>query len=173
MWDGTPRAQQIKHAHSDFNPPIPCGMGLQHCRMLLEPCEFQSTHPVWDGTGALSRAPCAISDFNPPIPCGMGRRAVLQQARQSTISIHPSRVGWDCAVLSLVRVAGISIHPSRVGWDLTSASVGRRGYPFQSTHPVWDGTQVTRQRQHHAAISIHPSRVGWDSDRSLVKPLVV
>ena len=39
-------------------------------------------------------------------------------------------------------------------------------YPFQSTHPVWDGTKggVTITRDGY--ISIHPSRVGWDITRS-------
>ena len=80
-----------------------------------------------------------------------------------TISIHPSRVGWDC-------------------WPPHRAFIFRR---FQSTHPVWDGTAAAKplgrwmmyfnppipcgmgQRAADlkisvAVISIHPSRVGWD-----------
>ena len=33
---------------------------------------------------------------------------------------------------------------------------------FQSTHPVWGGTDAIEERLRALAISIHPPRVGWD-----------
>ena len=48
-------------------------------------------------------------------------------------------------------------------WDGTSAkSPSARSYPFQSTHPVWDGTPAGGSLRASPQISIHPSRVGWD-----------
>ena len=102
----------------NFNPPIPCGMGL-HC-----------VH--------LSSLP--FHHFNPPIPCGMGQAFRLVLALGRSISIHPSRVGWDDKPVQ-----------SRV--DVIE---------FQSTHPVWDGTLPGLYRLPQGNISIHPSRVGWD-----------
>ena len=125
--------------------------------------------------------------FNPPIPCGMGRCAPLGSDWSGAISIHPSRVGWDTAVILRTN----------------------QSHLFQSTHPVWDGTgsqnlsePITKNfnppipcgmgpydTNVHACprdfnppipcgmglepqpaalikrtISIHPSRVGWDQD---------
>ena len=34
----------------NFNPPIPCGMGLPPQGQKQTAAGFQSTHPVWDGT---------------------------------------------------------------------------------------------------------------------------
>ena len=84
------------------------------------------------------------------------------------ISIHPSRVGWDCRATACRTHQKISIHPSRVGWDQRAAQykvVSRYFNPpipcgmghvnlrhhaillqFQSTHPVWDGTDAYIQR---------------------------
>ncbi len=59
-----------------FNPPIPCGMGLND-RIIYHKFNIH---------------------FNPPIPCGMGlfRHVTIRASRR--ISIHPSRVGWDAQV---------------------------------------------------------------------------
>ena len=127
-------------------------------------------------------------NFNPPIPCGMGRSDGSAISVDVSISIHPSRVGWDplresntpdrpefqsthpvwdgtMRHLVIGSRHGISIHPSRVGWDLTTCGIRSRSLnfnppipcgmgricdrngidwqKFQSTHPVWDGTQHT------------------------------
>ena len=124
---------------------------------------FQSTHPVWDGTYILDPDMDMIEHFNPPIPCGMGRHVRNKLSTHTAISIHPSRVGWDCNTagccwshvnfnppipcgmgleLSQEHRARylISIHPSRVGWDGVPFYSKQGNPPFQSTHPVWDGT---------------------------------
>ena len=71
-WDcgKTPRSSR----RPDFNPPIPCGMGLSDPASVLTNAVFQSTHPVWDGT----------------LPSDTTKT-------DTAISIHPSRVGWDAA----------------------------------------------------------------------------
>ena len=114
-WDRRHRRQRRKSA--DFNPPIPCGMGLYLAEVASGFFQFQSTHPVWDGTRALHR-----------------------WIYFSSISIHPSRVGWDIVVIRRVVGVVISIHPSRVGWDYSNVSSSFQKCEFQSTHPVWDGT---------------------------------
>ena len=93
-------------------------MGGNELFITLPYTEFQSTHPVWDGTAAAQGY------------------TVVQ-----TISIHPSRVGWD---------------PPRSGIYSSRSE-------FQSTHPVWDGTLLMEFTTNGGGISIHPSRVGWDA----------
>ena len=101
------------------------------------------------------------------------------------ISIHPSRVGWDRTKKGGRRNVAISIHPSRVGWDSVQVRASLTRRRFQSTHPVWDGTENPCCCPFHGRyfnppipcgmglhtldvigqkllISIHPSRVGWD-----------
>ena len=60
----------------------------------------------------------------------------------------------------------ISIHPSRVGWDIMDDVRSVVHQLFQSTHPVWDGTQAYEGFEGVIGISIHPSRVGWDFNKS-------
>ena len=79
----------------NFNPPIPCGMGRGGETSWTLDDVFQSTHPVWDGTSLDSDKKYLHLYFNPPIPCGMGRAHSPQVCTGITISIHPSRVGWD------------------------------------------------------------------------------
>ncbi len=147
---------------TDFNPPIPCGMGRTRICLSSSYQRFQSTHPVWDGTitsnahaqvHRISIHPSRVGwdqnhvdvffdglHFNPPIPCGMGPAEPLVSFCAFHISIHPSRVGWDCP----------------------SSSRANRVKLFQSTHPVWDGTAHLVLNEIIIGISIHPSRVGWD-----------
>ena len=150
---------------SNFNPPIPCGMG-----------------PSWRESEGEP------SDFNPPIPCGMGPGEVFSIADVRNISIHPSRVGWDVkfAIGILILMLFQSTHPV---WDGTRhknfPAFSKRNFnppipcgmgpgccgtsltstTFQSTHPVWDGTELALWDYDALAISIHPSRVGWDGTR--------
>ena len=72
VWDGTSDRGDAQKPWKNFNPPIPCGMGLKSASGILILMLFQSTHPVWDGTS--------------------GRSFLLGK---KNISIHPSRVGWD------------------------------------------------------------------------------
>ena len=47
---------------------------------------------------------------------------------------------------------------------LKSRNISNLLQRFQSTHPVWDGTDRSRGQPRYSWISIHPSRVGWDVD---------
>ena len=127
-----------------FNPPIPCGMGPSRIATLEFVDKFQSTHPVWDGTVVAARQPLYLD-----------------------ISIHPSRVGWDDALRGKLWVGSISIHPSRVGWDPALRGLGSR--PQISIHPSrvgWDSYPSSLFP--FLQISIHPSRVGWDSKKYMI-----
>ena len=135
-----PYFKSARNRRSDFNPPIPCGMGPAYHTAAITASQFQSTHPVWDGTLSPARSPTPRRYFNPPIPCGMGPAATSRPDAHISISIHPSRVGWDQATVPLPLPATI----------------------FQSTHPVWDGTTESIAVVLRGLISIHPSRVGWD-----------
>ena len=140
VWDGTAAAKPLGRSMMYFNPPIPCGMGPLILRALviaaaisIHPSRvgwdsarpiaapnnvlFQSTHPVWDGTGY---------DI-----CGWyGER----------ISIHPSRVGWDCSGSRIYSHADDFNPPIPCGMGPAARSARHCARAFQSTHPVWDGT---------------------------------
>ena len=129
-------------------------------------CDLEiSTHPPrvgWDSGSPSWRA--LLWYFNPPTPCGVGRKGRCWLKRPiATISIHPPRVGWDAAANGEGCEGYISIHPPRVGWDLRFCSSVIAGDRFQSTHPVWGGTDGCSHGSSGRAISIHPPRVGWDS----------
>ena len=137
------------------------------------------------GLRGTNRSQWPDSDFNPPIPCGMGLGGHNGAVQVASISIHPSRVGWDRrnhqrkttatifqsthpvwdgtpSSTSARNDNDISIHPSRVGWDQCDQRRALQSHLFQSTHPVWDGTPLLACSRSLAHISIHPSRVGWD-----------
>ena len=182
-WD--PLDTDKKYLSVHFNPPIPCGMGPRQPAHAEKNPRFQSTHPVWDGTTLPSGLlKCALFQSTHPVWDGTYLHhpdPALQEQFQSThpvwdgtvdpawlagyasISIHPSRVGWDshdkerrfahgyfnppipCGMglvckQSVFNIFVISIHPSRVGWDSLSNVSVISCCRFQSTHPVWDGT---------------------------------
>ena len=79
---------------------------------------FQSTLPVWGGTDRASVSGSNSACFNPPSPCGEGQ------------NVKPGPV---------VRLR-VSIHPPRVGRDNDKATQDALHKQFQSTLPVWGGT---------------------------------
>ena len=137
-------------------------MGRARRRDTRSATRFQSTHPVWDGTdfpGVLQ----AVYKFQSTHPVWDGTIPAMIACNASSISIHPSRVGWDalhtypdpsyihfnppipCGMgpgqgFSRGFTESISIHPSRVGWDQWLVVSRLKKDRFQSTHPVWDGT---------------------------------
>ena len=129
----------------NFNPPIPCGMGLRSDSSVPEFPNFNPPIPCGMGhRQAPNKRPTA--DINPPIPCGMGLKPQRIADAIDDISIHPSRVGWDNRYASSKAQGNISIHPSRVGWDPTASPPAKAQPTFQSTHPVWDGTDALQHR---------------------------
>ena len=79
-----------------------------------------------------------------------------------SISIHPPRVGRDQGTRNCRGGRVISIHPPRVGRDTTPAISAMQSSIFQSTLPVWGGTETTWKELRDDIISIHPPRVGRD-----------
>ena len=73
-----PRAgwDRIRDGHTrlvqDFNPPTPCGVGLQFLQRFL-PQSSISIHPPragWDWAACITSR--SHLNFNPPTPCGVG-----------------------------------------------------------------------------------------------------
>ncbi len=149
-----------------------------------------SIHPPlvgWDFSGITGFAPQA--DFNPPTPCGVGPPCHGKSGNGHRISIHPPLVGWDSPPWPVSRPQAISIHPPLVGWDFQLRNWQRRKNRFQSTHPLWGGTDISgnsgddakfqsthplwggtyrsSRRTRDTHISIHPPLVGWDMNASM------
>ena len=164
---------------------------------------------MWGGTPSDKPKNKRQRHFNPPSPCGEGLFLLITDGVAFDISIHPPRVGRDLYGGALgQKHHSISIHPPRVGRDATRSA---RSSPalnfnppspcgegrlatffkssgnsrFQSTLPVWGGTQIrdplpgrkkdfnppspcgegpnsSAQLRTVDGISIHPPRVGRD-----------
>ncbi len=104
-----------------------------------------------------------------------------------SISIHPSRVGWDshgiqvrcrdrdfnppipcgmgrCRFKEDTTMTRISIHPSRVGWDVYHITYKEEeSVYFNPPIPCGMGRDCSAGHLDTVGISIHPSRVGWDN----------
>ena len=77
-----------------FNPPTPCGVGLDGLKSGGGDGIFQSTHPVWGGT-PWTRPWRPGERFQSTHPVWGGTTMQSEQETMSIISIHPPRVGWD------------------------------------------------------------------------------
>ena len=70
----------------------------------------------------------------------MGPESLRDRASAASISIHPSRVGWDFENgLSPTQTEYFN-PPIPCGMGLCASSQSVVPSVFQSTHPVWDGT---------------------------------
>ena len=140
VWDGTGALSRVPCAISDFNPPIPCGMG-QPCPRWLHRCQYFNP-PIPCGMGRLFHLACVrrTHHFNPPIPCGMGHGKSSKKTEFWTFqSTHPV---WDGTKL-LCDLQRRSLYfnppiPCGMGPPMSISTQAR--FAFQSTHPVWDGT---------------------------------
>ena len=102
---------------------------------------FQSTLPVWGGTDD----------------------AIVCENAWVYVSIHPPRVGRDAGEsINNFKFVGVSIHPPRVGRDNGSPAPFHLKCMFQSTLPVWGGTDSDLTLELGDSVSIHPPRVGRD-----------
>ena len=122
---------------------------------------FQSTLPVWGGTRRPSAGfVLAAISIHPPRE---GRDA-LQPGKLlfRPISIHPPRVGRDQTGYGGHQPNAISIHPPRGGRDEMDELKVEGFYKFQSTLPVWGGTNPEDVVVRSHSISIHPPHVGRD-----------
>ena len=145
-----------------FNPPSPCGKGRTPTMAIFAACTFQSTLPVWEGTRWNPLWRLHAHDFNPPSPCGEGRADAERLAGVYDVSIHPPRVGRDTTRWSIRFPTSTfqSTLPVWGGTDKAAISIGH--IEFQSTLPVWGGTYIDSELSDAILISIHPPRVGRD-----------
>ena len=183
---GTNGLRVLPHPSYNFNPPTPCGVGLDQCRALgvskyfnpPTPCgvgprvfcvvavtaEFQSTHPVRGGTESATVSQLHIQDFNPPTPCGVGPVPDTPGVCKFEISIHPPRAGWDLTTREVIKVIKISIHPPRAGWDSRIWTNGGNGSNFNPPTPCGVGPYcVTPYTGSSRFQSTHPVRGGTRS----------
>ena len=116
----------------------------------------------------MGATPTVSIYFNPPIPCGMGPGLSAELKKETKISIHPSRVGWDVGHSFMVSGNTVfqSTHPV---WDGTCFRYSDRKLPGYFNPPIPCGMGLRRCpcRQQQIRISIHPSRVGWDASPSI------
>ena len=85
---------------------------------LIQP-SFPSTHPVWGGTPLCDRT-----------------------GHVGVISIRPPRVGWDVGNAAYAGHKPDFNPPTPCGVGLRRRPLPHIRAVFQSTHPVWGGTQT-------------------------------
>ena len=163
VWSGTRIRSPGNFGLQNFNPPTPCGVGLQrlskaHRRRYFNPptpcgvgpvsvggCQHQTTDfnpPTPCGVGRWPRRwanPLRLN-FNPPTPCGVGRFQTISCPWTTLISIHPPRVGWDEQCPGGGSDAGDFNPPTPCGVGPSVCEPYLIIGQFQSTHPVWGGT---------------------------------
>ena len=100
-----------------------------------------------------------------------GTLLFIAATQQRVISIHPSRVGWDSTDSVIISCLHYFNPPIPCGMGHCGCRMTVDYWEFQSTHPVWDGTQFINVFLLDHKISIHPSRVGWDYKISYVDKL--
>ena len=163
MWGGTgiPPRPLSRHCISIHPPRVGRDLCVLHRNCLIQ--TFQSTLPVWGGTPVPGDCITASADFNPPSPCGEGPDPETGEINNLDISIHPPRVGRDIFGRKCLQRTMYFNPPSPCGegrdWELMT----KRQYKFQSTLPVWGGTESCCSISTERMISIHPPRVGRDS----------
>ena len=104
---------------SRFNPRTPCGMRRRRGRWCPGSQRFQSTHPVWDATPSRH------------LP-----------GHHSAVSIHAPRVGCDGTPAACARERRSFNPRTPCGMRLRFKVRCRACSWFQSTHPVWDATEI-------------------------------
>ncbi len=144
VWGGTAPDPILFDLDRDFNPPTPYGVGLRDVERHLLTMGFQSTHPVWGGT-PVSR----------------------ERVERMTISIHPPRMGWDVANANIDKLKKHFNPPTPYGVGPMPTTLFCTTTAFQSTHPVWGGTETAFGVFLDTLISIHPPRMGWDITANL------
>ena len=162
---GTIPSNKLPIVTGHFNPPAPCGAGLDSIhsehRWTLD---FNPPAPC--GAGRRCRPSRRMrTDFNPPAPCGAGPVHFRPAVGAVGISIHPPRAGRDQHFSQGQYAVTVfqSTRPVRGGTFLYSEGI--RGFLFQSTRPVRGGTCPLCRPYPYGRISIHPPRAGRDVPR--------
>ena len=91
-WDGIRLPPRYSGRY--FNPPTPCGVGRPVQNHWRSCCTFQSTHPVRGGTVVTMPIASALL-FQSTHPVRGGTFPAPLFWRNTSISIHPPRAGWD------------------------------------------------------------------------------
>ena len=116
-WDGDALAESFEWVKISIHPSR-VGWDRKITTIRFRSIAFQSTHPVWDGTYSSE---------------------TIQTGKY--ISIHPSRVGWDYHSTFQGIVSPYFNPPIPCGMGLYRPTSATSRKTFQSTHPVWDGTE--------------------------------
>ena len=144
----------------DFNPPAPCGAGLQTYIDDKTEGEFQSTRPLRGGTPETGAPPPPTGiSIHPPLA---GRDAdVLCREPVRLISIHPPLAGRDRPLLPARPRQNHFNPPVPCGAGLFQDLPPRHLEGFQSTRPLRGGTDHRRPGSHGGAFqSTRPLRGG-------------
>ena len=99
--------------------------------------------------------------FNPPSPCGEGRTASSFNALVYDFN-PPSPCGEGLFQHAINGLFTNFNPPSPCGEGPLQQAKSIRQAKFQSTLPVWGGTEIVRVAHGVGVISIHPPRVGRD-----------
>ena len=149
------------------------------------------SHPVWGGTAytpatytvdeisihpprvgwdlARPYRPTRSRHFNPPTPCGVGLAGANNNGRYGDFN-PPTPCGVGHRAAGGTNCGTDFNPPTPCGVGRNGQEVELRNVRFQSTHPVWGGTDFLRTGEGLQLISIHPPRVGWDCGKSNKAP---
>ena len=150
----------------NFNPPAPCGAGLQETVRMLTRLTFQSTRPLRGGTlFCLADLRLGKISIRPPLA---GRdRIDGRDAHDRHISIHPPLAGRDGASYGSPWRGRISIHPPLAGRDLWARLQSPLETDFNPPAPCGAGLRGGRAGAPRGKISIHPPLAGRDPHMQL------
>ena len=139
VWGGTQLFRHGMQVHRHFNPPSPCGEGLE--------------------TGLSTQE---LVDFNPPSPCGEGQPGTsahyFVDEFQSTLPV------WGGTLYHMRRIRGSGFQSTLPVWGGTRPRYPGTSliYDFNPPSPCGEGHQHSRNEFLACMISIHPPRVGRD-----------
>ena len=123
-----------------FNPPSPCGEGLgTFGAMAWVVVGFNPPSPCGEGPTVVVET-FFHTGFNPPSPCGEGHGSARFVLLGSQVSIHPPRVGRDHVTFHCQTLHSGFNPPSPCGEGRGQAGKPGGQAGFQSTLPVWGGT---------------------------------
>ena len=143
------QACDVHHVIFNFNPRTP--RGVRPCRDLFPKRKqlFQSTHPAWGATAFYFLITVEFWGFQSTHPAWGATDDGALVHLQYDISIHAPRVGCDSGPFQ-------SFHCSLYFNPRTPRGVRRIGggvsggiWIFQSTHPAWGATAISRRRRFH------------------------
>ena len=167
----------------NFNPPSPCGEGLNSRKSPRIVASFQSTLPMRGGTryrfgrtpperfqstlpmrGGTDTGKGYVMDrlFQSTLPMRGGTRSSPPAGQDRPISIHPPHAGRDENTLRHILTKNHFNPPSPCGEGRRYRSKNIQKISFQSTLPMRGGTTYAVDHSMVNGISIHPPHAGRD-----------